>query len=369
MNICRKSRVVVNLATLKHNAEEMKSFLPEGKKLFAVVKADAYGHGIIESSKAFLSGGADGLCVVWAEEGAQLRQAGIEAPILVLAPINKEGFMLCAKKNLMASIHSIEALKHAGEAANAYGGLQVHIALNTGLNRDGLSGAYEINKALEFLKVHQNVAIKGVYSHFSCADYGDDEASFRQIDLFNELTKPFPKGIMRHMAASSATLLYPSALFDGVRCGMTLYGYQAFDKGLNLVPALEVIAEIGFIRDLKLGDGVGYGAKFVAKSPMRIATLSMGFSDGVPRSLSNKGRVIVNGVYCPIIGAICMDQIMVDISKAQDAKVGGEAYILGKCGDATITAEDIAELSGSITYETLARFAGQLPHYYIDGEN
>jgi alanine racemase len=369
LNICRKSKVRVNLTTLKHNAEEMKRFLPEGKKLYAVVKADAYGHGIIESSKAFLSGGADGLCVVWVEEGVQIRQAGIDAPILVLAPINKEGFMVCAKENLIASIHSIETLKYAQEAANAYDKLDVHVALNTGLNRDGLSDATEVSEALAFFKEHQNVVLKGVYSHFACADNGDEEFSLRQIDLFNELTKPFPQDIMRHMAASAATLLYPSAIFDGVRCGMTLYGYQAFDKGLNLKPALEVIAEIGFIRNIKPGDGVGYGATFVAKSPMRIATLSMGFSDGLSRKLSNTGRVIIDGKYCPIVGIICMDQIMVDISKAPDAKVGDEAYVLGKCGDATITAEELAELSGSITYETLVRFAGRLPHFYIGGED
>jgi alanine racemase len=371
LTICRKTYAKVSLSALKYNAEKLSKALPKGKKLFAVVKADAYGHGIVPCSKAFLDGGAYGLCVAMAEEGAFLRESGIQSPILVLTPQNREGIMLAAANKLIISLHSLDSVEYVIQASKTYGDVELHIAINTGLNRDGFNSLEDLQQALAALQNCQNfskIHITGVFSHFADAENKNEDFSLMQIEKFKRYLEVLPKNLLVHMSASAAAQHYPQALFDAVRCGISLYGYSPFDTSIKLKPALSVEAEINGVKTIRAGEYVGYGCTYKAKKETKVATLSIGYADGISKNLSNKAFVIVSGKRCPIIGSVCMDQIMLDVSEVKCVKAGDIAVLIGSQGDDFISAEEMAKHSGTIVYEVLTSLSQRLPRKYFTEE-
>ncbi len=368
MNMCRKTYAKVSLSALKHNAEKLSSELPKGTKLFAVVKADAYGHGLVPCAKAFLDGGAYGLCVALAEEGVLLRESGIHAPVLVLTPQNKEGIMLSAANKLIISLHSLESVEHVVYASKLYEDIEVHLAVNTGLNRDGFNCLENLQKALSILQDYNNIHITGVFSHFADAENTNENFSLMQIEKFKRYLKVLPKNLLVHMSASAAAEHYPYALFDAVRCGISLYGYPPLKTDINFEPALSIEAEINGVKTIKAGECVGYGCTYRAEKETRVATIAIGYADGIFRSLSNKAYVLISGKRCPIIGSVCMDQIMADVSDARYVKAGDTAVLIGSQKNNFISAEEIAKYSGTIVYEVFTSLSQRLPRKYVTEE-
>ncbi len=362
---CRNTFLIVNVDTLRENASLIRKNLPSDVHMMAVVKANAYGHGIVPSAKAFLSGGADWLAVALAEEGIQLREAGIQTPILVLTSLNKYGFIEAARHGLTVSLHSLDNLHHAQKAAMEYGALDVHLVADTGMNRDGFRSPDDWSKAVELLRDNPYLRLTGAFTHFAEGENEDESFTRQQLQRFLERVAMLPEGIILHTSSSAAMLHFPDMYLHMVRPGIALYGYPPYTTPLFFKPALSFATEIVSLRQVEPGDTISYGRTFCAHKPMQVATLAAGYGDGVSRALSGRGEVLIKGHRCPMVGRICMDQLMVDVTGIAGIQVGDEALLLGSSGDNQITAEDIASLLGTISYEVLLMPSNRVPVKYV----
>lgn len=366
MESYRKTYIEIDLAALKNNTRSFRKLIASDTLICAVVKADAYGHGAVEAARAFLAGGADYLAVALAEEGETLRRAGISAPILVLTPLDEDGFSAAARNDLTVSLHHLDAVEWANRAAGREGKpLKVHLAADTGLSRDGFRDSDSWKTAVDRVTHAPNLSLTGAFTHFADAD--NDDAAFTDMQLcrFLEMKRALPKGVVCHAAATSASLRFPQAHFNMVRPGIALYGYPGGAADLGLTPAFSVYTVVTGLRNIAMGDAVSYGCTFVADRPRVIATLAVGYGDGVSRRLSNNGEVLISGVRCPIVGSVCMDQMMVDVTSVPRVNVGDGAVLMGRDGDELITAEDIAKWEKTICYEVLLNYSARVPRRYL----
>ena len=364
MTSFRQTYLEVDLDTLYQNARIPRESLPKDVLMMAVVKANAYGHGAVQASRAFLRAGADWLAVALAEEGVVLRDAGITAPILVLTPLNAAGFLAAAQYSLTASLHSLRNVHDAVMAAQKYGALDVHVAVDTGLNRDGFHTMSEWQQAVEILVNNPSIRVTGAFTHYADGENEDESFSRQQQERFMDCVAMLPKGIVLHTSSSSPMLHYPDMMFNMVRPGIVLYGYPPYPTNLVFQPAMSFLTEITATRTIEKGDTVSYGRTYKADKPHRIATLAAGYGDGVPRALSNLGSVIIHGEKCPIVGRVCMDQLMVDITKIPHVEVGDQAILMGGSGVNSITAQDMADLLHTISYEVLLLPSSRVPVRY-----
>lgn len=363
MTSCRNTYIEVNTTILEENARLMRAAMPPQVKLCAVVKANAYGHGSCEAAAAFIKGGAEWLAVALPEEGEELRNAGIKAPILVLAPTNENGYALCACAGLTASIHSLEGLS-AAERAAANHGMDVHLTMDTGLSRDGFRQMDEWREAVERLKTSKCLRLTGAFMHFADADGENDVFTRRQMQKFNEFAAFLPNGIILHAASNAAALRYPETRLQMVRPGIALYGYPPVETDIPFKPALSFYAEVTALRWIEKGDAVSYGCTFTAKRRTRIATLAAGYGDGVSRAFSPGGAVLIRGARYPIVGRICMDQMMADVTDSEGIAIGDKAVLIGRSGNACITAQDVADVLHTISYEVLLSPSRRVPIVY-----
>ena len=360
----RQTCARINLKQYQANLSAIRSLTRDGVKVMAVVKADAYGHGLVQIGQAAQLGGADWLGVALAEEGIALRQAGIRLPILVLAGLLGEGAAAAAQFGLTLTIHTPEQLAAAALAAGSTGRpVDAHLKLDTGMNRIGIRDVRDLKLMLTGLENQPQVRLTGAFTHFACAD-SDPAFTDGQLARFGEMTSHLPQGILLHACGSSAILTRPDAHFHMVRPGISLYGYASVATDARLMPVLSWVAEINHVKSIAPGESVGYGATYTAPKPMRIATLSVGYGDGYSRLLSNCGRVLINGRSCPIVGRTCMDMTMVDITDAGPVMPGEEAVLIGTQGEETITASEIAALMGTIPYEVLLNISRRVPRIY-----
>jgi alanine racemase len=363
--IMRPSRVEINLKNLEHNIKSAKNKLAK-KKLLAVVKADAYGHGAIAVASRAAAMGIDYLGVGIVEEGIELRNAGIQAEILILAQELKERTEEIVLFNLIPTVCSrgfLESLEREGKRQSKK--VPIFVMVDTGMGRYGVSS----DEFIYFVKLLKNmnfVELKGVMSHFPVAD-SDKEFTQKQINDFNKLTKiAVSSGIkipIKSMANSAAFLLHEDSIFNMVRLGLLLYGISPV-KGLKAPgykPVMTVKSKISFIKTIPPGHSVSYCRTFTAKKPTTIATVPLGYADGYDRALSNKGWMIVHGEKAPVIGNVTMDTTMIDVSHIQDAKIGDEVIVM----DTLITAWDIATTIGTIPYEIISRMGKRLPRLYV----
>ena len=363
----------VNLAAIERNVARLRSELTGGARLCAVVKAAGYGHGGVHAARAAIAGGASVLAVATAPEAAELRRAGIDAPLLVLGALSPEELplALAARAEVVAwSERFVVAV--AGSASHP---TRVHVKLDTGLGRLGTRDLEQaLRVALLVTDQTPRLTLAGAMTHFATAEE-DPEFVAQQLSRF----APFVAELRRengeitvHAANSAATLRHPESHFDMVRCGIAIYGCDPMHvdpEPLGLEPALELTSYVAAVKRAAVGDSAGYGRKFVASRETRIATIPIGYGDGLHRALSGDGQVLIGEHRYPIVGAVSMDNITLDIGGGGKVREGEPVTILGSSGGQRQTAEQVAAAIGTINYEILCSISRRVPRsYHRDGE-
>ena len=360
--------IEIDMDALIQNIQALRSHLRPGMKFMAVVKKNAYGHGAPEVCHAALEAGVDSLAVYSLEEALELREAGIDAPLLILGPVLPSKADTVVRQRLIATVVERElarALSGAGQELNTVA--EVHAKIDTGLNRFGVS----IEKApqlLSYLEELPNLKVVGLYTHFSSADETDQTPTGIQLEEFLKLARRFPHVTILHAANSAATLQFPETHLKMVRVGISLYGFYpsaAVRKAVFLRPVLSLKTRVVRVHSIKAGEGVSYGLTWVAPRDSIVALIPFGYGYGLPRLLSNRGEVLVGGRRAPIRGVVCMDQSIVDVTGIPDVRVDDEVTIIGRQGSEEITAGDIAELTNTIHYEVVTRLPAVLPRLYL----
>lgn len=375
MRRCR-AWVEIDLEALEHNVGQLTRHVNGDAKLMAVVKADAYGHGAVTVALCALGAGARWLGVATVPEGVELREANIKAPILIMGAVSSaEEVEAIARWNLQPTLVSPKQALVFSEALSKQRStsLPVHLKIDTGMSRLG----YRWQEAADFAEFVQglpNLEIQSVYSHLATADEPDTTTLRQQHQRYEAaLSQINQQGLspkMRHLANSAATLLDTNLHYDMVRVGLALYGlYPAphLRSALSLRPVMQVKARVTHVKDIPPGTGVSYGHTFVAQTPMQIAVVGIGYADGVPRSLSNQMSVLVNGQSVRQIGNITMDQLMIDVTHVPDLREGDVVTLLGRDAEHTITADDWASLTDTISWEILCGFKHRLPRITTSG--
>ncbi len=336
----------------------------------AVVKADAYGHGAVRVSRAALKGEADCLGVALPEEGAELRESGIDSPIHVLSEPFPESISLLLEYDLIPTVYSRNFLiQLSQEAQKEDRKARVHLKVDTGMNRVGVNFKEAPSFIEEVLKT-PHVALEGIFTHFASAD--DPSSNFTQIQIERfkgviKRVKKIKKDIIFHAANSAAVILFPSSHFDMVRVGISIYGLHpspATHGKISLIPALSWKAKIAYLKEVNRGEGISYGHTFYTEKKSLIATLPLGYADGFNRKLSNRAHVLVKGKRCRVVGTVCMDQFMVDVTDVNRVKEGDEVVIIGKQGEEEITATEVASWLETINYEVVCSISRRVPRVY-----
>ncbi len=359
----------IDLSAIRHNVGVMRGKLCGGAKLLAVVKADAYGHGAVPVARAALEAGADMLAVAIPEEGETLRKAGIAAPILVLGGISPDEAQAVAQNDLTQVVFDEAAVRALAQAGQSVGkNVKVHVKLETGMNRIGLSGAKDVQRLVRLIDALEGVELDGCFTHMATADEDDRDGTMAQLARFNELCAAIaavhPGKITRHAANTACIFRYPQAHADMVRGGIALYGYPPVEEAKGLRPAMRWATRAVHVKTIQPGERVSYGGTFEAKRETRVMTLPVGYADGYRRALSGKACVLVRGRRAPVIGRVCMDQIMVDVTDIPGAAVGDEAVLLGAQGEDMIDADEMAGWLGTISYEVICSPSGRVPRVY-----
>lgn len=367
----RPAWVEVNLKSIERNVAELKKAIGAGVRIMSVVKADGYGHGAVRSARAALKGGAERLAVALPEELAELRSAGIDAPIHILGDCPEAAIPLLIENQGIPSVFTYGFAKALNEAlSGTKTKFPIHIKIDTGMSRLGVPH----KQAVEFVKkirTLDNLHIEGIFSHLATADKPDSAYTQTQIDRFAEILNNLEnEGInieIKHLANSAAALLVEESRFNMVRLGITCYGLHPCEttkKIIGLKPALSLRAKLSRVTEISEGDGVSYGIKFVADKPVKIGTVPLGYADGYTRLLSGKNYAIINGFLCRGAGNITMDQMMIEIPEGCNAKMGDLVILIGEQSGKTITADDLAETLGTINYEITCMMSKRLPRVY-----
>jgi len=358
----------VNLDNIAHNFAQVKKLTGPKVKVMACVKADAYGHGIIPVSKRLESCGADYLAVACIDEGIKLREDNVKLPILILGMIFEKDVPALFEYNLIPTVCTEElAIAVNDYALEAKLKAKVHIKVDTGMNRIGVLH----NNALDFIRKVSKlkfIDIEGLFTHLACADVNNDYTQI-QLNLFNQLIRQLKKeGInipLVHAANSMGVIGYKESHFNMVRPGLMLYGlYPKRNLKIDLKASLGLKTKVVYIKKLPKGQGISYGHIYITKKSTTIVTLPIGYGDGYPRNLSNRAWVLIGGRRFKISGRICMDQIMVDVGSAK-VNIGDEVVLIGAQGKNKITAEELAENSGTISYEIVCGLGSRIPRIYI----
>lgn len=360
---------IISPAAIESNMKNIRSAVPASAKVLAVVKADGYGHGAAETARAALRGGAEMLAVASVGEGIQLRESGIEAPVLVLGAVLADDVSEGVKHGLIQTVCSAEMLRMCEAAAAAAGKpASVHLKTDTGMGRIGIRTADEMKQVLSVLHECRHVRLEGAFTHFSDADGSEDGIRYtkEQYQRFLELTDMLPDGITRHCCNSAAIHRFPEMALDMVRAGISLYGYPPVPTEMPLKMCMEWKAEISYIKDLPAGAFVSYGRTYRSSSPIRTATICCGYADGYHRAAGKAGYVLIGGRRAKIIGRVCMDQMLADITGIDGVKPGDTATVMGTDGNERISAEDIAAWAGTISYEILCSAGSRVKRIFTE---
>ncbi len=362
----RPTVATVDLNALSHNYQEVVRRIGD-RKVLAVVKAQAYGHGAIAVSRRFVELGSHMLGVALVEEGRDLRDAGITAPILVMAPVFSEQAEVIVNAKLTPVVYTLAIARALSDAAAGAGRtLAVHVKIDTGMGRIGLSPEEAVDFIVAAGKL-PGLAVEGIMTHFADADLRDKAFASAQMDRFESLIRLLEaKGIsipLRHAANSAAVLEYDRALLTMVRPGLMLYGYNPLESRVSadLRPVLSLVTRVAFLKRVPAGVPISYGRTFVTKRESLIATIPIGYADGYSRGLSNKGEAIVRGVRVAVAGRVCMDMTMLDVTEVPGVAEGDEVVLIGTGGNERITADDIAAKTNTIAYEVLCGISGRVP--------
>lgn len=358
-----RNRRVVDPERIEQNMKMICASLPRNVKAMAVVKADGYGHGAGLTAMAALKGGASMLAVATVEEGIELREYGIQAPILVLGAVSGYDVRDGVEYGLIQTVCSPEMVEMCEEAASAFRKqAEVHVKIDTGMGRIGIRTGEELEKVRVALEKSPHIKPTGVFTHFADADDGEDGEIYteKQFQRFLEMTRTLPGSLIRHCCNSAAVHRHPEMYLDMVRVGISLYGYPPVKTEIPLKPCMMWTAAVSFIKDLPAGAYVSYGRTYRAEQAIRTATVTCGYGDGYHRSASSKAYVLIRGRRAKILGRICMDQMIADITDIPGVCEGDEVILIGRDGKEEITAEDVAEWSGTISYEILLSCASRV---------
>jgi len=369
--LIRPTYAKVDLGAIKQNIKNIKERIGSAAYC-AVVKADAYGHGAEMVSKAVLKAGAQWLAVAIPEEAQCLRDAGIDAPILILGPANLWQWRRAAKLNLSMVVVSMDCIQNALAVAKETGAvMKLHVKVDTGMNRVGIKSEKVLGEVLDVIEREDSLVLEGLMTHLAAADEADKSYTKMQNERFGEFAAIVKKrgfSPIYHVANSGAAVDCPELSYDMVRVGIAMYGCypsDEVDKSLELAPAMSVYTQISHIKTISKGDKVSYGCTFTAQEDMRIATLPIGYADGFNRLNSNNGEVLIGGKRARVLGRVCMDQILVDISHIDSVSLHDEAVIIGRQGRDMISADDVAATIGTINYEVLCAISPRVPRLYI----
>ena len=367
----------IDLDAIAFNIQQIRERIEPKTQLLAIVKADGYGHGALECAKVCLYNGANQLAVATCDEGVQLRDNSIRVPVLILGNTVNAQLEAIIKNRLTQTVYSYDMAKALSETGERVGKKAlVHLKIDTGMGRIGFSPDESSFEEIEKIFALPYIEVTGIFTHFSTADEADKSFTIEQYKKFRYMTDGLEarghKGLIRHCANSGAILDMPEYQLDMVRAGVIIYGLYPSDevtKSIELHPAMSVRTQVSFVKKVPAGTSIGYGRKYITDKPEVIATLPIGYADGYPRVLSNKGRVIVNGHYAPIRGDVCMDQMMIDVTDIPGVEMGTPVTVMGKADGLEISAEEIAKLSGTINYEIVCNYSKRVPRaYYKNGE-
>lgn len=373
----RRTYCEIDIAALKNNMQAIRKKADQNAKLLAVVKADAYGHGAAPISKA-IEGIVDYYGVATVNEGVELRDAGITKPIMVLGYCSPSQTDLILKYEIEPTVYDDQVAEKMSEIAVSRGGkVRVHIALDTGMTRIGLSADEKGVKDYKKIFALPGIEIVGLFTHFSCADMYDKEYTFKQMERYDTFVQMLKEAglpdVTKHICNSAGIMEFDHHHYDMVRSGIITYGMYPSEEvdpsSIALEPILSWKTHVVNVMEPEMGRGISYGATYVTDHPIRIATVSIGYADGYPRSLSSKGWVLIHGKKAPILGRVCMDQMMVDITDIEDVAVEDLVTLIGTDGSERIYVEDIADLAGSFNYEFTCDISKRVPRIYINTED
>ena len=368
-------KAVVSLDAIAHNFEEMKKNIADGTRIVAVVKADGYGHGaeaisrLIEDYEYIW-----GFATATAEEAIQLKDAGIEKPVLILGLVFEEYFQELIRKDVRLTVCEYNVAKILSDEAVRQGRqVHIHIALDTGMSRIGFADKPESVEEIKKIAALPNVEIEGMFTHFARADETDKAPAIEQLKRYLAFAGLLEKaGVqipLKHCSNSAGIIRMPEANLNLVRAGITIYGIYPSDEVerdiVKLKPAMELKSHVTYVKDLPAGTAISYGGTFASENDLRVATIPVGYADGYPRTLSNKGWVLIHGQKAPILGRVCMDQFMVDVTHIPDVKHGDEVTLIGRDGDEFISIETFGDMSGRFSYEFACDISKRVPRVYI----
>ncbi len=370
--------VEIDLDALAFNMRSIRKCTNKNAIITAVVKADAYGHGVLEVSRVLLENGADRLAVACISEAKQLRRAGLSVPILILGASEVEDAEEIVENEVTAAVFSYEIAKAISQAAKKLDKVaKVHIKVDSGMSRIGVVAGENDEAAIseiEKIAALPNLEIEGIFSHFSTSDEKISDYTKRQLDIFLKFCdklKDIGYNIpIRHIANSAAIMMYPESHLDMVRAGVVLYGLypsgEVDRKKLPLVPVMSMKSHITMVKEKEAGWGVSYGKEYITERRTKIATVPVGYADGYTRSIAKEGKILVkNETLAKIIGRICMDQCMIDVTNVNNINAGDEVTLFGAD---SVTADDIAAWANTINYEVVCLISKRVPRVYIEGE-
>lgn len=372
-------KAVVSLDAVAHNFREMRKNIAEDTKVIAVVKADAYGHGAVQIARL-----VEEYTYIWGfatateEEAIELRRAGIQKPILVLGIVFEEYYPELIRYDIRPAVCDSDSAKKLSQEALRQGKtIHIHLALDTGMTRIGFADTTKSIETIKQIQMLPNLEIEGIFTHFARADEYDRSPALiqleRYLDFLNLLKDAGITIPLLHCSNSAGIIRVPEANLSMVRAGITIYGIYPSNEverdKIKLETAMEIKSHISYLKDVTPGTAISYGGTFVASKPMKVATIPVGYADGYPRQLSGKGWVLIHGQKAPILGRVCMDQFMVDVTDIPDTKSGDEVTLIGRDGNEVITAEEFGELSGRFSYEFICCISKRVPRVYIkDGK-
>jgi alanine racemase len=364
----------IDLDCISFNIAQVRRIVGPRTEIMAVVKADAYGHGVMDTVQTMLDAGVSRLAVSMVDEALQLRQFGVDVPILVLGYTDPRRAGEVLRGGITQTVFSHDLAEALSEAAGAEGrAARIHVKIDTGMSRVGFMPGYSAVKDVVAISRLPGIVIEGIFTHFSSADEQDPAFTDHQFELFESILSELNRiGVMiplRHAANSAGVFAHRLTALDMVRPGIVLYGLlpdrHVRTGGIVLKPAMSLKAHVILVKEIAAGTPVSYGRKWAAERTSRIATIPIGYADGYSRLFTNRARVLVNGQHAPIVGAVCMDQCMVDVTDVNgEVKTGDEVVLFGAQGGKRIEVEELAALAGTIPYEIVCLIGKRIPRVY-----
>lgn len=377
---CSRAYAEIDLDAIAGNLCSMKKHISPAARMVGVIKADGYGHGSVQIARAveeldFLWGFA----VATPEEAHKLRIEGIRKPLLILGYSFPYSYEQLAREEVRPAVFRQDSLPYLQEAAEKTGqAIRIHVKVDTGMNRIGITPDETGLRFMEDLMNREGIEIEGIFTHFAGSDQRDKTGAGRQLERFRDFTDRTERELglkipLKHCSNSAGILEMPEANMDLVRAGIAMYGLYPSEEvsreAVGLAPALSLYSRIVYLKTIGPGESVSYGGTFTAEREMRVATIPIGYGDGYPRSLSGRGSVLICGKRAPILGRVCMDQLMVDVSDIGEAAEGARVVLLGRDGEEYIGAEEVGSLSGRFHYELVCDLGKRVPRVYVrDGK-